>query len=359
MGRSGSVLRRLAGIVTAGGRRFSAAVGLALLLACGGCSRAGSLSAAGHPLQLRVGYQPYYAEAWSAAILRGERLYANVLPAGTKVGFRVANRGVVLERELLQGRIQMAYLGDVPAAMAAASGQAVVIAAPALSMNQCSVLLVAPDAPPTAAAVLHWMDGRRVAVPRGSCSDAFLGYLIERAHIRPAAVYDLAPDTIGQAFRSHLLDAAVVWQPAAAAMVAAGVARVALTGAEVHWRDGAFLVARKDLLRRHPGAVVGWLRAERAAETLLADPAQRDAALRAIGAQAVGYTPAVLGQVYAGLHAAGGIEPVFTLTPQARAVLAQARRFLVGEGRLPEGSVLAIDDRWARRAQRLPPAVRP
>ncbi len=310
---------------------------------------AGNYGPPGTPVKITVGYQPYYAEAWSAAVLRGLHLQARFLPAGSgsTVNFYIANRGLVLVHALEEDKIQIAYLGDVPAVLAAASGDATIVAVPATSENQCSVLLVRPGAPRNPAALARWLNGRRIAVPRNSCSESFLDQLLRTDNIHPAAVYNQDPGTIATAFRAGLLDAAVVWQPAATRIQSTGLARAALTGADLHWRDGAFLLIRNDLIQTRPDIVKDWLRAELAAENYLADPANRQAVVKMLAAQTMGYTTAELRQALATLSGKHGLRRDFILTLQARAVLRQASTFLVGRHRLGAHAGLAVQGRFA------------
>ena len=301
--------------------------------------------APGTPVKITVGYQPYYAEAWSAAVLRGRHLQARYLPAGSAVNFYIANRGLVLVQALEEDKIQIAYLGDVPAVLAAAGKDATIVAVPATSENQCGVLLVRPGAPANPAALARWLNGRRIAVPRNSCSESFLDYLLRTDGIHPAATYNQDPDTIATGFRAGLLDAAVVWQPAATRIQSAGLARAALAGAD--WHDGAFLLVRNDLLRTRPDIVEDWLRAERTAEKYLADPANGQAVVKMLAAQTMNYTTAELRQALATLSGKHGVRADFILTPQARAVLQQARDFLVRRQRLGAHARLSVQGRFA------------
>ena len=308
----------------------------------------------GTPAKITVGYQPYYAEAWSAAVIRGAHLEKQYLPVGSSVNFYIASRGLVLVHALEAGEIQIAYLGDVPAVLAATSTDAAIVAVPATSENQCSVLLVRPGAPTQRAALVRWLNGKRMAVPRNSCSESFLDHLLRTYHIRPAAVYNQDPDTIATAFRAGLLDAAVVWQPAATRIQSTGLAHAALTGADLHWRDGAFLLIRNDLIRTRPDIVEDWLKAERAAENYLADPANGPVVVKMLTAQTMTYTAADLRQALASLSGKHGLHADFTFTPQARAVLQRARDFLVRRHRLDAHARPAVQGRFAAAILRQP-----
>src|SRR5207253_2193857 len=55
------------------------------------CAGAGDLSFGklGEPVQLVVGYQPYYTEAWSGVVMRGKEFWKRYLPKGSTVEFQV------------------------------------------------------------------------------------------------------------------------------------------------------------------------------------------------------------------------------------------------------------------------------
>ena len=39
----------------------------------------------GEPIELVIGYQPYYTESWSGVIMRDKKFYEKYLPKGSKV----------------------------------------------------------------------------------------------------------------------------------------------------------------------------------------------------------------------------------------------------------------------------------
>ena len=43
----------------------------------------------GEPVELVVGYQPYYTEAWSGVVMRDKKFYEKYLPKGSKVDFQI------------------------------------------------------------------------------------------------------------------------------------------------------------------------------------------------------------------------------------------------------------------------------
>src|SRR5262249_10007258 len=74
--------------------RLSRQLGLFLALVCGTparptMGRAGDFGKGGEPVNLAVGYQPYYTQAWSGVVMNGTRLWEKYLPKGSTVEFQV------------------------------------------------------------------------------------------------------------------------------------------------------------------------------------------------------------------------------------------------------------------------------
>jgi len=49
----------------------------------------------GEPIELVIGYQPYYTQAWSGVIMRDKKFYEKYLPKGSSVSFQVGLQGAV------------------------------------------------------------------------------------------------------------------------------------------------------------------------------------------------------------------------------------------------------------------------
>src|SRR3977135_32810 len=50
----------------------------------------------GEPIELVIGYQPYYTESWSGVIMRDKKFYEKYLPKGSKVEFKTALQGPII-----------------------------------------------------------------------------------------------------------------------------------------------------------------------------------------------------------------------------------------------------------------------
>lgn len=258
-------------------RRLLASV-LSLAITAGG-SAAGAqdrLGSPGGPVELAVGYQPYWPPAWSSVVQRARVIYARHLPRGSTVEFHVGLRGMVLTEQLASGELDLIYVGDVPAIAAAANraGFAKIVAALGSSSDSCSILLVRSDTPPLpdAGAVVRWLAGKRVGVPRGSCAERFAAELLAREHVSAGELVDHSILGLERSLVSRRIDAAFVWEPSASRLERLGLARRELTGAELGAIDTGFLVASADLVRRRPDVLASWLRAELEAQLFLIDP---------------------------------------------------------------------------------------
>ena len=52
----------------------------------------------GEPINLVVGYQPFYTESWSGIVLRGKKMYEKYLPKGSTVEFSIGLQGAEIGR---------------------------------------------------------------------------------------------------------------------------------------------------------------------------------------------------------------------------------------------------------------------
>lgn len=68
----------------------------------------------GAPIDLVVGYQPYYTESWSGLIMRDKKFYEKYLPKGSTVSFQVGLQGAIIVNGMLAGKVDIGYVGDMP-----------------------------------------------------------------------------------------------------------------------------------------------------------------------------------------------------------------------------------------------------
>lgn len=283
--------------------RLRAVVAAAVLVApaCGGGDDGGGSGASGAsgtvggPINLTIGYQPYYTQSWSGVAMRGKEFWKKHLPEGSTVNFQVGLQGAVIVSQLLAGKQQMGYMGDMPALVATSKRSTRdmrIVATLGMAQDQCNVFLVRSDAPefdsPNKA--VEWMGGKTIATPHGSCTDRFTQEVFEEEGVDPSAYLNQSIEVISSNFKNNRIDGATVWEPIASRLVNQGLAKRVASGANFDEDDAGFLVASKELLDTRPDVVEGYLKAELEAQQWVADPANAMELAQMAVDQTEGYT---------------------------------------------------------------------
>jgi len=324
-------------------------IGLATLIATLGITTSGFVSTAsaaeidfgkvGEPIDLVVGYQPYYTEAWSGVVMKGLKLYEKYLPKGSTVEFQIGLQGGIIVNAMLAGKQHIGYMGDMPAIVATTKDRVAdirIVATAGLGFDQCNNMLVKNDAPKFANSgeAIQWMNGKVVAVPKGACTDRFALAVFEKEGIKPASYLNQNIEVITSGFRAGKLDAAAIWEPTASRLVEEGLARKVASGASVDENDGGFIDMRGDLIDQRPDIVKAWLNAELDAQLFMADPANTMAVVKMAEEQTTGFSQEVLWKAMVGSTPVlqGGTpvrnELAFAITPKAKALIDKATVFL-------------------------------
>jgi NitT/TauT family transport system substrate-binding protein len=302
--------------------------------------------APGQPIKLAVGYQPYYTEAWSAMVMKAKGFWKNRLPPGSEVVFEPGLQGTVLVGQMIAGKLQIGYMGDMPAIIASARPEVAdirIVAALGVSQQQCTVFLARKDAPDfkSAEEAVKWFDGKVVASPQGSCTDRFAQRVFQSLKIKPRQYYNQGADQMVENFKAGKLDGAVLWEPIPSKFIADGIARRIASGVNFRESDGGFLVMQQDLIAARPDVEKAWLEAELDSQLFLADPTNgREIAAIAEG-ETKGYTQQMLWTALYGDYpqAIGGSSERMTLDfvlPAAvKHQVNNAAEFLYGLKRIP------------------------
>ena len=233
----------------------------------------------GEAVNLVVGYQPYYTESWSGVVINGQKSWKKHLPKGSKVKFDIGLQGSVIVGKLIGEKNHLGYMGDMPAIVSTTKYKKVdmrMIAVLGTSRQQCNVFLVRNDAPKfkNGMEAVKWMDGKLVAAPHGACTDRFGRWAFEQAGIKPKKYLNMNIEVITSSFKNNKLDAAVIWEPTAAKIQLAGIARRAASGESfggIEGGDAGFLVMLWELIKDRPDVHRGWLEAELNAQLYLMD----------------------------------------------------------------------------------------
>lgn len=292
----------------------------------------------GQPVHLVVGYQPYYTESWSGVVMRAKKFYEKYLPKGSTVEFQIGLQGAIIVNNMLAGKQDIGYMGDMPAIVATTKQNIAdirMVAVLGLGHDQCNIFLVRKNAPhfKSPIAALHWLNGKVVAVPKGACTDRFARAVFRKYHIKPAAYLNQNIQVITSGFRSGKLDAAAIWQPTAAHIVLQGYARRVASGFSTNNVDGGFLTMRYDLIKERPDVVKDWLKAELDAQRFLVNPNNASEVISMAKAQTTGFSRKALAMSLYGKYAdQNGAKYDFTLpytfTPGAMTLVNRATAFL-------------------------------
>jgi NitT/TauT family transport system substrate-binding protein len=293
----------------------------------------------GTPVKLVVGYQPYYTQSWSGVVMRGKKFYEKYLPKGSEVEFQVGLQGAIIVNNMLAGKQHIGYMGDMPAIVSTTKQEVAdirIVATLGLGFDQCNIFLVRNDAPKFAKPVdfLKWLNGKQVAVPKGSCTDRYAQAVYKKYKVEPAAYLNQNIEVITSNFRAGKIDAAVIWEPTASRLVLEGLARRAASGVTPQENDGGFLAMRFDLIKQRPDVVKAWMNAELDAQLFLADPKNSTEVIKHAMEQTTGFSDKVLWHSLYGSYTPeqDGTKVRNTLhyaiTPQATELINRATTFL-------------------------------
>ena len=293
----------------------------------------------GDPVQLVIGYQPYYTQSWSGVVMRGKKFYEKYLPKGSTVDFSIGLQGAVIVNAMLAGKQHIGYMGDMPAIVSTTKESVAdirIVATLGVGFDQCNILLARNDAPKfgTGKEGVKWLEGKRIGIPLGSCADRFAKEAFRKEGVAPAAIMNQNIEVITSGFRAGKLDAAAIWEPTASRLVEEGLARRIASGATVNEKDAGFLAMRADLIKQRPDVAKAWLNAELDAQLFLADPKNAMEVAAMAAQQATGFTEKMLWHSLYGQYPAeiGGIpvrmQMPFTLTPDVVAQINQSAAFL-------------------------------
>ena len=200
---------------------------------------------------------------------------------------------------MLAGKQHIGYMGDMPAIVSTTKKEVAdirLVAVVGMGWDQCNAFLVRTDAPKFAndQEAIKWLDGKTVAVPKGSCTDRFAQAVFKRAGIQPTEYLNQNIEVITCNFRAGKLDAAVMWEPTTSRLVQEGLARKVASGASGQENDGGFLAMRADLIKQRPDVVKAWLKAELDAQLFLADPKNATEVIKMAKEQTTGFSERAL-----------------------------------------------------------------
>ncbi|MBX9709782.1 MAG: ABC transporter substrate-binding protein [Xanthobacteraceae bacterium] len=302
----------------------------------------------GDPIHLTIAHPCCYAEVWSVFVNSGKELWKKYLPPGSTVEYLIGLQGAVVVNQMLAGKADVGYMGDLPAFTATTKTQASdvrIVASTAMSYDQCYVFIVRKDAPEfkDSDEALKWVNGKTVSTPKGSCTDDFVQKLFKRTGTTPDSYLNQNIEVISSGFKSGRLDAAAVWEPNASNLVEEGLARRVATGKTIGEKGGGFVVMQADLIQQRPDVVKAWLEAELDAQIWMSNPANAKEMIDIVKSKVTGFTDKGLyNAIYGSYPAKDGGNEVrlylpYTFTPEVTELVNRGVDFL------KDNKVISVD----------------
>lgn len=225
---------------------------------------------------LIIGYQPFYAEAWSALLIRHGELWEAHLPDEYDVAdWEVALQGAVIGNKMIAEQNDIGYTGDMPTITAIANENTpidVVAIAGFSEGQQCNLCFSPAEAGIEGPADL---DDLPTGLTTGTCTHRFLLEMALEEGIEPD-IQDQDMNTITTNVRQGNLTAGLGWEPAVARSVTQEAeAEYVFTGADYSANDAAGILMLDSLIEEHPEAAKGWLKAELEAKHIMATDEER------------------------------------------------------------------------------------
>jgi NitT/TauT family transport system substrate-binding protein len=215
-----------------------------------------------------IGYQPL-TPTWGVAVVTGGQLWKPYLP-NIEIERSDFMSGMPLVNNMLAGKIDIGYIGDMPAIVLASKSNLQptrFIAVTDADEGGESVIYVKKDSPITS---VKQLAGQSVSVPFGGFTHRF-AEVVEQAENIKFNVVGQSPEVGLTNLQAGKVAAYIPWEPYGKMAVARGFARPLVDGTKYHFNSLRGVVVREGFLKEHPDIVVGWLRAELDAHKMMRD----------------------------------------------------------------------------------------
>jgi len=316
----------------------------------------------GEPVELVIGYQPYYTESWSGVVINGKNLWKKHLPKGSSAKFEIGLQGSVIVGKLLGEKNHIGYMGDMPAIVSSMREKQVdlrMISVLGTSKQQCNIFLVPNNAPKfkTGMDAVKWMDGKLIAAPHGACTDRFALLAFEQAGIKPSKYLNMNIENITKNLEAGKIAGAAIWEPTASKIEMAGIARRGATGADFAGDDAGdagFLVMMNEIIQTRPDVHRGWLEAELDAQIFLADLGNANAVSKMADDQTEGVDRKVLwASLYRDENKAEKLTLDFVFNDKVKTMLKASTAFLAGKKKFGKRTELRAESVWDGMARKV------
>jgi len=325
---------------------------LALAIAIGSSALFSGTASAQTPvstekLKIVVGYQPL-TPTWGVAVVTGGQLWKPYLP-NIEIERADFMSGMPLVNNMLAGKIDIGYIGDMPAIILGSKSdlqQTRFAAVTDADEGGESVIYVKKD---SAIKAVKQLDGQSVSVPFGGFTHRF-AEVVEQAENIKFDIVGQSPEVGLTNLQANKVAAYIPWEPYGKMAVARGFAEPLVNGTKYHFNSLRGVVISKAFMDAHPDVVLGWMRAELDAHKMMRDQPDRAAKIIFDDWQKF--------DVPLGIIRSDFDHSLFPdeITPEWRKVLTDGGDFLLSHKlieRVPDWNTF-IDDSWIKKAAALP-----
>jgi len=298
-------------------------------------------------LKIVIGHQPL-TPTWGVAIVIGAQLWKPYLP-NVEIERSDFMSGMPLVNNMLAGKIDIGYIGDMPAIVLGSKSdlqQTRFVAVTDADEGGESVIYVKKDSPIKAA---KGLDGQNVSVPFGGFTHRF-AEVVEQAENIKFNIVGQSPEVGLTNLEAGKVAAYIPWEPYGKMAVARGFAEPLTDGTKYHFNSLRGVVVSKAFMDAHPEIVLGWMRAELDAHKMMRE--QPDRAAKIIFDDWKKY------DVPLKIIRSDFDHSIFPdeITPEWRKVLTDGGDFLLSHQlieRVPNWNTF-IDDSWLKKAAAIP-----
>ncbi|MGG3623191.1 ABC transporter substrate-binding protein [Bacillus gobiensis] len=232
---------------------------------------------------ITIGYQTPTAQTWGALIVKNQRLFEKYLKEqhpdkDFNIVWFDANAGSILNNNMVGGKIQISFLGDMPSLLNAEAGlkqsnyNSVFLAFDGKGYEGINQSIVVPKGSKITS--IEDLKGKTVSTPIGSSSHRILLDALEQHNlVNEVEIVDQSVTVGMQSVEQNKISAHSTWEPYPSLIESNNVGDILLSGEETKIDYLAAVVANADWAKENRSYVIAFLQALNEAHQLaLNDP---------------------------------------------------------------------------------------
>ncbi|MED0714737.1 NitT/TauT family transport system substrate-binding protein [Aeribacillus composti] len=236
---------------------------------------------------ITIGYQSPTAQTWGALIIKNQKLYEKYLKQlhpdkNFKIEWFDAPAGSVLNNNMVGGKIQISFLGDMPSLLNGVMGitqknyRSVFIAFDGKGKNGRNQAILVPKG--SDIQDVKDLEGKTVSTPIGSSAHRMLLDALEQNNmVDKVKIIDQSVTLGMQSIEQNKIAAHSSWEPYPSLITKKDIGNVLLSGEETNRDYLAGVVANRDWAEKNKSYVVAFLAALSDAHQLVLDDPEKAA----------------------------------------------------------------------------------